>query len=154
MGGGGGAEDLGQSAGIELEGVVVPGREEGEADDLSGFDDGGVRCWVAPPAGEAGLAGGVGGLAGNLLGVQELTKDLAEAIATVAHGDAFEDVGGSLASPPGGDMSRGGLGGEGAFELVGHDQDAEGFVSLEGGWTVGVWGRSHGRWVVRWQGRG
>ena len=67
------------------------------------------------------------------IGPEALGQDRSEAVTTVADGQQGERVFGSMTSPAiGNGLGRGGRG-EGAFELVGNDEDAE--RHRPGGWA-------------------
>ena len=78
-----------------------------------------------PPMRCDGAVGRIDGLHRAPLGSEAFSQDRSEAVTTIADGKQGERVVGAMASPALGDgMGRGGRG-EGAFELVGNDEDAE-----------------------------
>ncbi len=110
--------------------------------------------------------GGVERFHGPCLGSENVTQDLAESIASVAHGQEFQFVVRAGLGPTFGDGFRRLSGGQRALEFVGYDEDAAGhgradsgsgadFVKaccvLRGAWCGGrgadfKWQISNGRW--------
>ena len=123
--GGGGEEELAEAAGVELEGMKLFRRQQCEADGAGGFDHGGAARRLEPPAGVVWSMRGIDDVSGLFVGVELSAENRAEAIATVAHGDKLEVVVRAREPPTGGDGRAGGFGGQGAFEFVGDDEDAE-----------------------------
>ncbi len=118
----GGLEDGANAECIEVEGVEAARGKQGESDDLGGFDNGDGTGIRPPPGGVAGLAGGIDGAGDAGGGVEMLGEDGAEAIAAIAHGQEFKEIGGMNRGPTAGDGVGGLMGGEGSLELVRRDE--------------------------------
>jgi hypothetical protein len=69
--------------------------------------------------------GRINGLQGSALGSEAFSQDRPESVTTVADGQQSDHVFGTAASPALGDGGGCSRGGQGAFELVGYDEDAE-----------------------------
>ena len=63
---------------------------------------------------------------GLALRLEQAADDFAEAVAAITHGEKIEKVPWPLLAPAPGNGVRGGLRSQGAFELVGNDQHAQG----------------------------
>ena len=98
-----------------------------------------------------GAMGRIDGFHGSALSTQALGQDRSESVTAVADGQQGECVVGSNASPSLGDGLGCGCGGEGAFKLVGNDEDAE--RHRPRGWSArGLLGKlGNGEW--RMEGR-
>ena len=69
--------------------------------------------------------GRIDGLDALDLGLEQRAGDFAKPVAAVAHGQQVQRVLRPRPAPAARDGLRGGGGGEGAFELVGNDQDVQ-----------------------------
>ncbi len=128
----GGEKEFAEPAGVELEGVELFRWQECQPDGAGGLDHGSLGAGVGPPLRIVGTVGGVNDAGGFDFCPQLLTQDGTETIAAIAHRDGLHGVAWTTGAPAGGDGDTGGLGGEGALEFIGYDQDSQGHV----GWWV------------------
>jgi len=121
----GGVHDRSQAPRVEVEGMELPRRQHGQADDVRRLNQGGSGSRFPPPGGGAGAMGGIHGPDAPSAGAEQGADDFAKAVSAVAHGQQVQVILRAFLAPAAGDGLRGGAGGQSALEFVGNNQDAQ-----------------------------
>jgi hypothetical protein len=96
-----------------------------EADDSSGFDDGGFGFWHPPPMSVNRAMGSIDGFNADEGGAEKPPDDITEPVAAIGHRKELELIVWPVAPPAAGDSIGGGDSGECALKFVGDDKDLQ-----------------------------